>query len=80
MEDKEILAHVERLVKEEHALMQRHEAGTIERGDRERMRELQISLDRAWDLLRQRRGMRDRGEDPNDAHERPAGVVEDYKQ
>lgn len=80
VDDKEILAHIERLVNEEHALMQRHEAGTVERGDRDRMRELQIALDRAWDLLRQRRGMRDRGEDPDDASERPARVVEDYRQ
>jgi hypothetical protein len=80
MQDKDVLEHIEKLVDEEHRLMRRSEDGQAAGGDHERMRELQVSLDRAWDLLRQRRAMRDRGEDPNDAAERPPSIVEHYEQ
>ena len=42
--------------------------------------QLEVELDRAWDLLRQREGARDRGVDPDSVHERPAGEVESYLQ
>jgi Protein of unknown function (DUF2630) len=80
MEDAQVLSRIEELVAEEHRLLQRAEDGEAEPGDHARMTSLQIALDRAWDLLRQRRGMRDRGEDPNHAAQRPATVVERYEQ
>lgn len=80
MQDKDVLAHIEQLVDEEHELMRRAEAGQAAPSDHERMRELQVSLDRTWDLLRQRRAMRDRGEDPDDAMVRSPKTVEGYEQ
>lgn len=80
MDDGEVLARIEGLVDEEHRLMERAEAGLPEAGDHIRMRELQVALDRAWDLIRQRRALRDGGENPDDATERPANVVEGYRQ
>ena len=80
MDDSQVLSRIEDLVAEEHKLMRREEDGTAEAGDQARMGELKLALDRAWDLLRQRRGMRDRGEDPNDARERETNVVERYQQ
>jgi hypothetical protein len=37
-------------------------------------------LDQCWDLLRQRRALRGAGRDPDEAHVRPAKVVENYEQ
>ena len=80
MNDSEILHHIEALVAEEHRLRESDEAGQTGAAERGRIREIEVSLDRAWDLLRQRRAMRDRREDPDDAMERPASVVESYEQ
>ena len=37
-----------------------------------------VELDQCWDLLRQRRALRETGRDPGDAHLRPPEVVEKY--
>ena len=39
-----------------------------------------MTLDQLWDMLRQRRAKRSAGQDPDEAHERPAGTVEGYLQ
>jgi hypothetical protein len=44
------------------------------------LKKIQVELDQCWDLLRQRRAKREFGEDPNEAHVRPASVVEKYEQ
>jgi hypothetical protein len=41
---------------------------------------VQVRLDQWWDLLRQRRALRDAGRDPEVAHVRDAQVVENYEQ
>ncbi|WP_144445852.1 DUF2630 family protein, partial [Inquilinus limosus] len=48
-------------------------------GELKRLKEIQVELDRAWDLLRQRRARREYGQDPDDAHLRPAGIVRTYR-
>ena len=48
------------------------------RGRPERLRAVEIELDRCWDLLRQRRALRNAGGDPEDAHVRDADTVERY--
>ena len=45
-----------------------------------RVEALKVELDQCWDLLRQRRALREFGEDPNHAKVRPASVVEKYEQ
>jgi hypothetical protein len=45
-----------------------------------RLQEIKVQLDQVYDLLHQRQGRRDAGEDPAEAELRPAEVVEDYKQ
>jgi hypothetical protein len=40
---------------------------------------INVELDRCWDLLRQRRALREYGRDPDQAEVRPAKVVENYK-
>jgi hypothetical protein len=80
MDDSEIHGTIEQLVAEEHELWQRESAGEATHDDRRRMRQLKVSLDQCWDLLRQRRALREFGLDPDAAEERRAEVVENYEQ
>jgi len=45
-----------------------------------RVEALKVELDQCWDLLRQRRALREFGKDPDQAAVRPASVVEKYEQ
>ena len=72
-----MLSHINQLVKEEEQLYQARELAD---GDRERLAELKVELDQCWDLLRQRRALREFGEDPDKAKVRPAKIVENYEQ
>jgi hypothetical protein len=71
-----VLNHIQELVDEEHKLYSKED---ITEDDRKRLDQLQIQLDQCWDLLRQRRALRDAGDDPEKAHVRPAEVVEKYE-
>ena len=75
--DESILERIKTLVEEEHALWSgdAREAGALRR-----LEELRIQLDQCWDLLRQRRALREFGEDPDLAEPRPPDVVERYEQ
>jgi hypothetical protein len=44
------------------------------------LRELEVALDQCWDLLRQRRARIEAGQNPDEAHVRPANEVEGYRQ
>jgi len=75
--DDSVLARIQTLVDEEHRLY----AGEGPDEDRHtRLEAIKITLDQCWDLLRQRRALREFGEDPNAAHVRPARIVEGYEQ
>jgi hypothetical protein len=80
MDDPQIHGTIEELVAEEHQLWERESAGTASDADRHRLQELRISLDQCWDLLRQRRALREAGRDPDDAGVRRPEVVERYEQ
>jgi Protein of unknown function (DUF2630) len=80
MDDAQIHGTIEQLVAEEHELWQRESAGAATGEDKERLDELKVSLDALWDLLRQRRALRESGEDPDAAVLRRAEVVENYEQ
>jgi len=73
--DTSVFAHIEALVAEEHRLFE-HKNPTDEQ--KKRLAEVQTELDRYWDLLRQRRALREFGRDPSEAHERDAGTVKKY--
>jgi uncharacterized protein DUF2630 len=83
MNDESIADHIEKLVTEEHELRHREEADrdldSLD-ADRERLRSVEVELDRCWDLLRQRRALRSAGGDPDDAQLRDADTVEHYRQ
>jgi hypothetical protein len=77
--DSETLAYIRKLVAEEKTLreqLQHRDITTSEEHDR--LRRLEVELDQCWDLLRQRRALRETGGDPREAHVRPADQVEDY--
>jgi Protein of unknown function (DUF2630) len=73
--DASVLAHIQQLVGEEHKLFERNELSTEES---KRLSQLQVELDQCWDLLRQRRALRETGGDPSQAHARAPDVVEKY--
>ena len=79
MDDTQIHGTIEQLVAEEHELWQRESAGEATSGDRERLAELKVSLDTLWDLLRQRRALREAGVDPDGAELRRPETVENYE-
>jgi hypothetical protein len=84
MSDESIAARIEQLVAEEHQLRGREQAESSDvaalEEDRERLRTVEVELDRCWDLLRQRRALRDAGGDPDDAQARDTETVERYLQ
>ena len=80
MDDDQIHGHIEQLVAEEHELWHRESAGQASDEERRRIEALKVSLDQCWDLLRQRRGLREEGGNPDDAEVRGEDVVEHYQQ
>jgi hypothetical protein len=74
--DKSVLKHIERLVAEE---KERYAHSEMSNAQRTRLATINVELDQCWDLLRQRRGLREFGRDPDEAEVRPAKVVENYK-
>ncbi len=84
MSDESIASRIEGLVTEEHELRAREESDNkspeLLEADQQRLRAVEIELDRCWDLLRQRRALRDAGSDPDQAHVRDASTVERYLQ
>lgn len=73
--EQDVLARVQTLVAEEHRLL-----GQSARNDAEhdRLARVQVELDQCWDLLRQRRALRETGGDPDQAQVRPPEIVEKY--
>ncbi|MBS0542087.1 MAG: DUF2630 family protein [Proteobacteria bacterium] len=74
--DTAVLADIGRLVEEEKRLWAQN---SVSDADRDRLTKIGIELDRCWDLLRQRRGLREFGRDPDQAEIRPAKTVENYR-
>jgi hypothetical protein len=72
-----VLTRIDELVKEEQELYGR---GGLSADDQLRLDEIRVQLDQCWDLLRQRRALREFGKDPDKATARPAEVVENYEQ
>lgn len=78
-EDNDTLTRINALVAEEKELRAKLQRGEIG-GDEEHSRLclLEEELDQCWDLLRQRRALRETGGDPKAAQVRPADQVEGY--
>jgi hypothetical protein len=75
--DESVLKTITKLVAEEQSLYARE---TRNDSALARLDALKVELDQCWDLLRQRRALREFGEDPNRAKVRPPSIVENYEQ
>ncbi len=80
MDDQQVLDRIDQLVREEEELLHRHEGEGegLTSDEHARMEELKVQLDKMWDYLRQRRALRQYGDNPDDASVRDGGTVEDY--
>jgi Protein of unknown function (DUF2630) len=84
MSDESIAARIERLVAEEHELRgseerDRRDPSALD-ADEDRLRALEVELDRCWDLLRRRRATRSAGGDAEQVEARDGETVERYLQ
>jgi Protein of unknown function (DUF2630) len=75
--DQSVLTHINTLMKEEESL---YGKSALTEDDTARLAHLKVELDQCWDLLRQRRALREFGEDPDKAKVRAAEIVENYEQ
>jgi hypothetical protein len=84
LDDEQIQTRIEELEKQEAQL--RHEetdAADAARDDKlaedsQKLEAIRVELDRLWDYLRQRRALRDAGQNPDDAQMRDSWTVERY--
>ena len=84
MDDQQIQNRIDQLEQEEQGLRKDEEA-SAEAGrteavgeDAGRLAAIKVELDQLWDLLRQRRALREAGRNPDDARMRDADTVERY--
>ena len=75
--DHEIVERVDALVAEEHEIENRSPGG-LSGEAADRVRAIRVERDQLFDLKRARQAKRDAGQDPDEAQERPADVVENY--
>jgi hypothetical protein len=81
MDDSQVLHRINALAEEEERLWSAASAGGgLTTDEDERLREIQVELDQAYDLLHQRQARRSAGLDPDGARVRSAEVVEHYQQ
>ena len=76
--DQGILSRIGRLVDEENELHRR--PGALSEEEASRLEDIEGELDQCWDLLNQRRALREFGEDPDRAKTRSEETVEEYLQ
>jgi len=81
MDDSQVQHRINAFAEEEERLWSRaSEEGGLTTEDEARLHLLQIQLDQAYDFLAQRRARRAAGLNPDEAHVRPAEIVENYQQ
>lgn len=80
MDDADIVHRIGVLADEERRLENPLDGAPMSDEDKTRLKDLEVALDRCWDLLRQRRARRDAGQDPDVAEVRSGDVVEHYRQ
>jgi Protein of unknown function (DUF2630) len=80
MDSKAISEHIEELVAEEHRLLERGEVHELDTQEHARLAEVNVQLDRYYDLLRQRRAREEFAQDTSSARLRSGETVEKYLQ
>jgi hypothetical protein len=79
MDDQKVIDQINALAHEERQLLERESKRTATDADVARLRRLEVSLDQCWDLLRQRRALREYGRNPDEAKIRDEKTVENYE-
>ena len=80
MDDEQIISRINELADEERRLEEAHVGEGLSEEERRRLAGLEVTLDRLWDLLRQRRALRDAGRSPDEAVQRLGDTVEHFLQ
>jgi hypothetical protein len=78
VDDKTVLEWINELANEEHELFALEAKDGASQEEIERLKTVTVTLDRCWDLLRQRRARRAAGLDPDEARVRDERTVEGY--
>lgn len=78
--DPEILSRIGDLVDRERELRDRHHEKPLDESERATLDALETELDQCWDLLNQRRALREFDMDPGQARVRDDDTVEGYQQ
>lgn len=78
--DQPIEDGIEKLIAREHELRQHAEGRGLTDAEAAELHAAQVQLDELWDLLRQRRALRDAGLDADEASIRDPSTVENYEQ
>jgi hypothetical protein len=84
LDDEQVQARIDALEEERRTLRRDEvEAADADRdaevaADAQRLESIRVELDQLWDYLRQRRALRDAGQDPDGAQMRDADTVERY--
>jgi hypothetical protein len=81
MNDADVLSHIDQCVRREHELLDKASSGkALTADERKELDEVQVQLDRYYDLLRQRRAREEFGQDPDETEMRSGKTVERYLQ
>jgi hypothetical protein len=78
VEDEKVVDRINELANEEHELWERGARGELSQTEHERLKSLEVRLDQCWDLLHQRRALRNAGDNPDQARVRDEKTVEGY--
>ncbi len=79
-DDPAIFTRISDLVEEERKLRESHTGTPLRQDDLRRLEVVEVELDQCWDLLNQRRALREYGGDPDGATVRNESTVERYQQ
>jgi hypothetical protein len=84
LDDDQVQSRIDELEQEERRLRRDEDEAAhankddLVAADAKRLEAIRVELDRLWDYLRQRRALREAGQDPDGAAMRDAGTVERY--
>ena len=80
MPEPDVLSRIGALVDQEKELRTSDGRTPLVKKDADRLAEIEVELDQCWDLLNQRRALREFGLDPGQARVRDEDTVENYEQ
>lgn len=75
--DNSVISHITKLTEREEHLYGKE---NLTDDDIKELHKIKTELDQYWDLLRQRRALRDAGSNPNNAQMRSGDTIENYEQ